>query len=292
MSSNAKQETAALAPRLTKASRKFYWNPYEYIEWPESIDGAQWYMAPEFISIYGTEMWDELDDEQRTRLSHFELVNFFSLTLQGERPLVQGLVHRLYLKSTEPEITEYLHHFIDEENKHMVMFGEYCNRFAGKVYAEKKVSLDREYAKGEAEAAFFCKVLVVEELGDVYNVAMQEDERLHPLAAKINWIHHRDEARHMVFGRKYLASIAERWLGEWSDETRNGFQEWLASYLKSSWADFYNPTMYSDAGLPDPYGVRTRALADPICRVHRERVSEKLVEFFISIGLLLGQPAL
>ena len=53
------------------------------------------------------------------------------------------------LKSSGREITEYLHHFVDEENKHMVMFGEFCNRYIGKVYPEKKISLGREYAKGK-----------------------------------------------------------------------------------------------------------------------------------------------
>jgi len=285
-------DTGPLAPRLTKASRKFFWNVYDYIEWPESIDGATWYMAPELISIYGTEKWESLDQRARTQLSLSELGNFFSLTLQGERPLVQGLVHRLYLKSTDPEVTEYLHHFVDEENKHMVMFGEFCNRYIGKVYAEKKLAFGREYAKGEEEVAFFCKVLVVEELGDYYNVAMQEDERIQPLAARINWIHHRDEARHMAFGRRFLQSLAERWLAEWSPETTQGFQAWLAQYLRSSWSDFYNPMMYKDAGLDDPYGIRTLALDHPLCREHRTRVSRKLIDYFISVGLLSGEPQL
>ncbi|MFT5732078.1 MAG: hypothetical protein ACJAZN_000973 [Planctomycetota bacterium] len=285
-------ESAALAPRLTKASRKFYWSPYDYIEWPESIEGARWYMAPELISIYGTEMWEELDDQQRTRLSHFELGNFFSLTLHGERPLVQGLVHRLHAKSSGPDITDYLHHFIDEENKHMIMFGEYCNRYIGKVYPDKKVAFGRTYEKGEEEVAFFCKVLVVEELGDVYNVAMQKDERIAPLVAKLNWVHHRDEARHMAFGRRFLGELAEHWLATWSEEVTEKFREWLAAYIRSSWADFYNPAMYRDAGLPKPYDIRVRAMADPLCRAHRERVSSPLVEFFISTGLLVSAPEL
>lgn len=292
MTSPAKSDSGPLAPRLTKASRKFFWNVYEYIEWPDTIEGATWYMSPELVSIYGTELWDSLDQPARTQLSLYELGNFFSLTLQGERPLVQGLVHRLYLKSTAPEVTEYLHHFVDEENKHMVMFGEFCNRYIGKVYPEKKLAFARDVPKGEEEVAFFCKVLVVEELGDVYNLAMQEDERIHPLVAKINWIHHRDEARHMAFGRRFLQSLAERWLAEWTPETITGFQGWLAQYLRSSWADFYNPTMYKDAALANPYNVRTVAMEHPVCLEHRTRVSRKLVDFFISVGLLSGEPQL
>ena len=292
MSTSSKESSRTIAPRLTIASRKFFWNVFEYFDWPESIEGAEWYMPPELISIHGTPMWDEIDAHKRRQLSLYELVNFFSFTLQGERPLVQGLVHRLYLKSTAAEVTEYLHHFIDEENKHMVMFGEFCNRYVGKVYPEKKLSLERKYAEGEEDVAFFCKVLVVEELGDYYNVAMQDDGRLHPLVAKLNWVHHRDESRHLAFGRLHLKELASHWLDRWSGETVAGFRAWLSAYVASSWSDFYNPSMYRDAGLSEPYEIRKQALAHPDCRAHRRRVSQKLVEHFLATGLLDREPEL
>jgi hypothetical protein len=180
-------ETASdLAVRLTKASRKKFWDVYNSITWPEQLVEGAWMMPPELISIHGTSAWDALDESQRKTLSKFELGNFFSLVLQGERPLVQGLSHRLYQPGNNKDITEYLHHFLDEENKHMVMFGEFCNRYIGKVYPEKKIALPREYAKGEEEVVFFCKVMVVEELGDYYNVVIEKDERCDPLVREIN----------------------------------------------------------------------------------------------------------
>ena len=85
-----------------------------------------------------------LDDAQRKRLSFYELAGFFSLILQGERPLLEGMSHRLYTLEKRLPVLEYLHHFLDEENKHMVMFGEFCHRYIGKVYPEKKIALPRE----------------------------------------------------------------------------------------------------------------------------------------------------
>ena len=69
------------------------------------------------------------------------------LTLQGERPLVAGISDRLYSKRVTADATEYLHHFLDEENKHMVMFGMFLNRYVGKVYPEKKIALDSLFLK-------------------------------------------------------------------------------------------------------------------------------------------------
>jgi hypothetical protein len=131
------ESAAALAVRLSKASVKKYWNPYTDLEWPESLDKNDWFMSPELTSIYGTDLWNGLTEQQQKSLSFWELINFFSITLQGERPLVQGLCHQMYSRQGKDE-THYMHHFLDEENKHMVMFAMFCNKYAGKVYPDKK----------------------------------------------------------------------------------------------------------------------------------------------------------
>ncbi|MHA7836085.1 MAG: diiron oxygenase [bacterium] len=283
---------AELAPRLSKASVKKAWDVYSAFDWPEKLDPeAEWYMSPELISIHGTELWDELSEVERKRLSFYEIINFFSFVLYGERPLIQGLSSRLYRKSTLGPISEYLHHFIDEENKHMIMFGMFCNRYAGKIYPEKKMVMPREYAPGEEEIAFYCKVLVVEELGDFYNLKMMSDKTINPLVAKINKVHHVDEARHLSFGRELLRELAADICPKWSSEQRRSFESWLADYLGSSWGDFYNPSMYKDAGLEGAYNVRKMALAHPACAEFRARASEKLVDYFLDAGLLSQRPS-
>jgi hypothetical protein len=286
------QDSTALAQRLSRASVKKLWNVFGDIDWPEQVDPeTEWCMAPELVSLYGTRAWERLDEAGRCRLGFYELVNFFSLTLHGERPLVQGLCNQMYSRRNA-DVTRYIHHFLDEENKHMVMFGEFCERYAGKVYPQKKIMLPKQYAKGEEDVTFFVKVLIVEELGDYYNVAMQRDERLAPIAREINRIHHADEARHIIFGRRLLREIWNEYAPTFSAETLAGLREWLPSYLRSSWADFYNPSVYRDAGVPDAYAARQEALDAEVCREHRRRVSRKLVDYFLEIGLLVEEPAL
>lgn len=282
-----------LAPRLSEASVKKLWDVYSEFDWPATLEpSAEWYMSPELISIYGTETYDALSEAEQKTLSFYEVANFFSFVLYGERPLIEGLMHRMYRKATLGVVTDYLHHFVDEENKHMIMFGEFCNRYAGKVYPEKKLVLPREYAKGEEDVAFFCKVLIVEELGDFYNLKMMSDKTINPLVAKINRVHHVDEARHLAFGREYLRELFEANRQNWSDEEMNSFQTWLTNYLASCWGDFYNPAVYKDAGLRDGYGIRKMALEHAACREMRGRVSEKVVDYFLDVGLLSEAPTL
>lgn len=285
--------SAELATRLSQASVRKSWDVYSAFDWPEKLDPeAEWFMSPELISIYGTELWESLSETEQKRLSFYEIVNLFSFVLYGERPLIQGLSSRLYRKATLGAVSEYLHHFIDEENKHMIMFGMFCNRYAGKIYPEKKMVLPREYAKGEEEIAFYCKVLVVEEYGDFYNLKMMGDKTINPLVAKINKVHHIDEARHLGFGREYLREMTNEICSKWTDEEKASFEKWLGDYMNSSWGDFYNPAMYKDAGLEKPYDVRKMALASHVCAEFRTRASAKLVDYFLDIGLLSARPQL
>ena len=282
-----------LAPRLSSASVRKSWDVYSAFDWPEHLEpGDEWFMAPELISIHGTDLYDSLGELEQKRLSFYEIVNFFSFVLYGERPLISGLMNRMYRKNTQGAITEYLHHFIDEENKHMIMFGMFCNRYAGKIYPEKKIVMPREYAKGEEEISFFCKVLIVEELGDFYNLKMMSDKTINPLVAKINKVHHVDEARHLGFGREFLRELTEEYRGTWSEEETQRFQTWLVQYLVSSWGDFYNPAVYKDAGIPDGYKVRKMALEHEACAAFREQASSKLVDYFLEIELLAERPRL
>lgn len=282
-----------LAPRLSDASVRKAWDVYTEFDWPESLDAeAEWFMSPELISIYGTDLYESLSEAEQKRLSYYEIANFFSFVLYGERPLISGLMNRMYRKNTQGAITEYLHHFVDEENKHMIMFGMFCNRYAGKIYPEKKLVMEREYAKGEEDISFFCKVLIVEELGDYYNLKMMSDKTINPLVSRINKVHHVDEARHLGFGREFLRELAVESCPAWNDEERSRFQTWLEQYLASCWGDFYNPAVYKDAGIANGYKVRTMALEHEACAAFRNQASAKLVDYFLDIELLSERPSL
>lgn len=280
------------AKKLTRASQKFFYDVTTKLAWPEKLDRSQWCMSPELVSLYGTPVWDALSDEQRKSLAFHETAGFFSLILHGERPLLEGMSHRLYTLEKNLTVTEYLHHFLDEENKHMMMFSTYLRRYVGKVYPEKKVAIARQTAKGEDDIAFFAKVLIVEELSDYYNVAMGHDERLPQIVQDVNWTHHVDEARHVHFGRAYIKELWDRITPAWTADELASFRAWLVSYIDASWRDFYNPSVYRDAGVPDPYAAREQALRSPVCREHRQRCSARFLLNLVESGILTEVPTL
>ncbi len=281
----------ATVERLCAVSQAKYANPYTAIDWPAQLDGDQWCMSPELISIFGTEAYMHLSAAEQRRLSFYEVVNFFSLNIHGERALVEGLARRLYRKGHRA-ISPYLHHFLDEENKHMTYFGGFCMRYAGKIYPDKKLAFPRTYAPGEEDLLFFIKILLFEKIVDAYNVHMSKDMQLVPLVRRINLLHHLDEARHLAFGHLLVQQIFQEYRQQWSDDTLHALRDYLSNYLVATWNEYFNPEVYRDAGLDDPYGLKEHAFQQPGARAHRREVTASCIRYLLATGILSEEPAL
>jgi para-aminobenzoate N-oxygenase AurF len=280
-----------IVDKLCEASRAAYYSPYGEISWPDALPEDAWYFSPELVSLAGTETYATLEERQRQRLSFFEAVNFFSLNVHGERALLEGLAHRLYRRGDE-SWTAYLHHFLDEENKHMVYFGTFCTRYAGAVYPDCKLAFPREFAPGEEDFLFFAKVLVFEEIVDVYNKRMAADARLHPLAREINRRHHQDESRHLAFGRRLVRELFERGARGWTPETLRGIRDYLGDYVRATWREYHSPAAYRDAGLADPYALARDAFEAEPARRRRAEVTATCFKVLTAIGVLEEAPRL
>lgn len=268
-------------------------NPYETLEFPERVAiGDEWFTSPELISAYGTDDYARLTEREQKTLSFYEAVNFYSLNIHGERMLLEGLAHRLY-DSELREVSKYLHHFLDEENKHMVYFGTFCLRYGNKIYPDRKVTFPREYAPGEEHLLFFGRVMIFEEVVDYYNRHMARDERLNPVAREINRLHHADESRHLIFGRRVVKEIFDEFSPRWSEETLRGVWESIRGYFRVVWREYYNRDVYRDAAIADGDGLALRLLeSDEAPRALRRTVSKSPIEYLLKIGLLTEEPVL
>lgn len=282
-------ELRKIATKLSEVSVQNFSNPYQEFVWPKTIDRNLWQFSPELISLYGTDVYKALETKQKKQLAFWEAVNFFSINIQGEKALIRGLTERLY-KKWPTEISSYLHHFIDEENKHMTIFGTYCERYGHKIYPDKKLILPTDYADAEDDFLFFAKVVIFEELVDQYNAHMSRDQQLDHLVRHIHDYHHKDESRHLAFGREITKQIFASYASKWDESTLQRIRQYLATYMASTWKEYYNPNVYRDAGLENTYALYEDALLDPVCKKHRYDISAKCINFFINSGILLEQP--
>ncbi|WP_117212892.1 diiron oxygenase [Allorhizocola rhizosphaerae] len=285
----ALSQVSETTARLSRLSQRAFQNPYTSVEWPSTLEPERdWFSTPEYVSLHGTPMWTGLDEAARRRLAFHEAAGFYSLNIHGEKALMQGLAARLY-RSDLTDRTGYLHHFLDEENKHSIYFGGFCTRYA-RVYRSRQPLFGTERERDVADFLFFATTLIFEEIVDRYNRVQARDRRLHPLARFINDNHHREEARHLVFGRRVVSAMwtagAPHWTGSTIDEIRDD----LARFLTATWREYYHPDVYADAGLDDPWELAESAWAAPAQRAHRRKVSAGCLEFLTSVGVLVQEP--
>src|SRR5215468_7788194 len=294
MSSQARLKDAiaslsGTAARLSHLSQRSYQNPYTALEWPEAADPErEWFGSPELLSLYGTRPWESLDERTRRRLAFFEAANFYSLNIHGEKSLMQGLAARLYRKDLV-EVADYLHHFLDEENKHSIFFGRFCTRYA-RVYRSRQIAGTESHPRDVEDFLFFAKTMIFEEIVDRYNWLQGRDDRLHPVARFINTNHHFEESRHLIFGRRLVQALWNACVPGWDAERIAEVREQLAQFFVVSWREYYNPDVYADAGLDQPYELAEQAWAAPAQREHRRRISTKLLDYLTSTGILGKEP--
>jgi hypothetical protein len=269
---------------LKKASVAKFYNSFDLFDWTEPIADDTWWMSPELLSLYGTEAWDSLGEAERHALSKWELVNFCSVNMHGEKSLVTAVLARLHAPGFEIP-TEYFHHFVDEENKHMWMFSKFCKTYGGKVYPNKSI---RQNALQDAETDHFlsfAKITIFEEIGDYYNRAMRHDERLPHNVRRLNDVHHLDESRHLSMGHLLLTTLYDEMKSRIDEQRLGEIERYLKDYMINSVETFYNPTAYRDAGLADAYGLRRRALEHPRRRAFHLDVLSRITGLFVKKGI-------
>lgn len=272
--------------RLEQLAESGYYNPYTMFDWPDAIEPDKPWMSECLTTLAGTPMWDELTRVQQIALTKYEAINFFSLNIHGIRELMRDVVMRIH-ERTYANVSEFLHHFIGEENEHMWFFAQFCLRYGGKLYpALPALQADSvEHLTPVArEMIVFARILIFEEIVDHYNAYMATDQALPHIVREINRVHHQDESRHVAFGRmvfvNLLGQVAKRDPAEVPV-----IAEYLENYLQYSIGTLYNPAAYRDAGIPDALALRRRAMQHPTRVQAHDQVLKRTRSFLAKAGV-------
>ena len=265
--------------KLTSLSRKAAGSIYQRFDWLPALDHSQWWTSPELLTLADTPLYDRASEETRRELAKWECINLFSINVHGIRDLLVDAMRRMHTAELS-EADEYLHHFVEEENQHMWFFAEFCRRHGGKIYGNKKVKLAPERDPFLETFIVFGRIYLFEEVGDYYNAAMMNDERLHPLIREIHYVHHADESRHIAFGRALLESLARRLVTTYSPEVVADMGNKLRAFARFMLEALYNPACYRDAGFASGLDVRNELLASPSRRALHHKVLSRANKLF------------
>ncbi|MFE0023710.1 diiron oxygenase [Amycolatopsis sp. NPDC059021] len=271
--------------RLVGMSKSDYYNPYEVFDWPESLPEKQYWMSPELMSTYGTEVAGELSEEQLWAISKWESINFYSLNVHGIRELIVEIIQRIHTDEFRIS-SEYFHHMIGEENEHMWFFATFCLKYGDKIYPNTSFRLDIESAGPSAHFLVFARLLLFEEIVDYFNSRMGTDDRLHETIKQVNYIHHQDESRHVAFGRQIVSVLHADLRTRLSAAELAELETYVKRYLKRSVESLVSPAVFKDAGIPDPYALRRRILADPANAEYQAKILKRSMKFLLNEGIL------
>jgi hypothetical protein len=255
---------------------------------------AAWWTAPELVSAHGTPLWESLDEATRRRLSFWEAVAFFSLNVHNEGHLVAGVRARrgrFAGGALGRALCAYLDHFVREEEAHARMFTRFCVDHAGgvlpdRVLAPVVVLGPSDVADGD-DFTFFARVLLFEEIVDAFNRALARDVRLPEAVRAVHRQHHRDEARHLRFGRALTQRL---WQSRPAGIDTGDAADALGDYLAALGRGLVSVDAYRRAGVAQPFVARQLVLASA---AHRQRVTDAAAgaqRFFAALGLAVDLP--
>jgi hypothetical protein len=282
MTTEVRERSAA---RLLEASAKTSYDPVVHIDWEAPLAPDRYFLPPHRSSLYGTDLWDGLTDEQRIELTKHELASIGSMGIWFETILMQMLVRHAYDRDPTTNHVQYAYTEIADECRHSVMFAKGIQRIGAPHYPPVRVThlLGKVFKQISNGTLTFAGALFVEEILDQLQRESMADESLQPLARAISRVHVVEEARHMRYAR---ASIPAEWAA--MSRPRQAWTRYVLSqvaYIAAT--QLVNEQVYAAVGL-EPRRARLVAESNPHWRESRRWAARKVVATFREADMIGG----
>nr|MBM4730824.1 diiron oxygenase [Prescottella equi] len=188
---------------LASAARKSY-DPLVEVDWAAPIPDDLYGMTPEWCSLYGTELWDRMTDEQRITLTKHEAASVAGTGIWFEMILMQMLLRDIYSHDPATPHVQFALNEIADECRHSTMFARSAQRFGIPSYRPKRWirNTARLFKSTASGSLAYGGTLFAEEILDMMQRDFMRDARVQPLTRTVSKIHVLEEARHIKFARE------------------------------------------------------------------------------------------
>jgi len=273
------------AQRLLQTSAKHSYDPAVEIDWAAPLAPDRYFIDPHRSSLYGTELWDRMSEQQRIDLTKHEVASFYSMGIWFETILMQMLVRHVYDRPKGSAHARYAWTEIADECRHSVMFSRMAEKFGGPEYGPDWLvhQLGRFFKTTSNGTLTFGATIYVEEILDALQREQMVDESLQPVVQKVSRIHVIEEARHIRYAR-------EETRRQWPRLGRLGraySRLVLAVVVYLATTRLVDPKVYAAVGLDVDEAVAAAA-ANPHWRQTKQFAARKVIKFFNEVGLIAG----
>lgn len=257
-------------------------------------EGPVWLKKREALSIYGTEYYDLTTEEERRLLSVYETGAWWYTFI-----IFENLVSEYYMKIVNhgtlkkfPQVVKYIHHFCREEITHALVFRKAMAHFRidpfPMPYNLKDFYSNHSTVKEMPLKAIYMTILI-EWLAENNALIDCNNHFVSPLARSVAVEHHKEEARHIEWGKNMIREFIECVPG-FIEDARENTALMLRSILDMA---VTSPVVFERVGFAHPAFKDYKKMFPVILESeNRKQINEKimapLIRFFIEIGVCDG----
>lgn len=269
--------------RLLASSAVLSYDPDKEIDWAKPLDEAKYGLNPEWSTLYGTDLWDRMTEQQRIDLTRHEVGSIMSTGIWFETMLQSMVLRSQYSADYGDPAFRFALTEIADECRHSLMFSKTCSKMGVPHYRPRR--LFHELARGFRNVAngeqSYAAILVAEEVLDVMQRDWMRGENVLEEVRTTSKIHVVEEARHMKFARmeikEYLDGVSK---------PRRHIAALVVSIVAAIIvASLVNDDVYANVGL-DPKEAKEAAKNN----IHHQNLMRMscvhLMDFLSEVGLL------
>lgn len=282
------QGPSEVSERLLASAARLSRNAMTEIDWSLPMDPDKYGCSPEWSSLYGTDYWNEMTEEQRISLTRHEFASIMCIGIWFEMILQEMVIRDQYLGDYHDPEFQFALVEVADECRHSIMFAKASEKMVGRSYRPSRRigRLGKVFKRTAKNEVAYAGILVAEEVLDVFQRGCMRDDRVLPFIRTVNEIHVLEESRHMKFARE---EVRESVRGiSWARRQFSALYVAMGAYFIVS--SLIQPQAYADAGLDVERARREAADNEHFHSMIRSSCAH-LMEFLDDVGLLT-KPAM
>ncbi|MBV8134903.1 MAG: ferritin-like domain-containing protein [Deltaproteobacteria bacterium] len=234
--------------RLYEKGKKQQWNATDRIDWSLDLDPENPEELPdEYLSIYGSPVWERLTLKERADLRRHSQANDLSQFLHGEQG---ALICTAKIVQQVPDVEAkfYAATQVMDEARHVEVYKRLLHEkfdLAYPITPPLQSLLDGILRDSRWDMTYLGMQVLIEGLA-LAAFAGIRDTAKNPLAAAVNAYVMQDEARHVAFGRLAL----REYYPHLSQKERNEREEFVVDACYTMRDRFNSRDVYERLGLP------------------------------------------